>query len=119
MNRARAVIFPQVQLGDNEVLPKLRQPCTPRAILSCPSPQACREWRSPRHLPPEYVGMQSPPKPHCWGGELSLKAACSHKLEVVQGLAPPTPSLISDGPRLPAQLEFLHLKSEEFGPPDL
>ena len=51
-----------------------------------------------------------------WG--LSLKAACSHKLEVVQGLASPTPSPISDCPRLPAQLEFLHLKSE-VGPPDL
>lgn len=49
---------------------------------------------------------------------MSLKAACSHKLEVVQGPAPSTPSPISDCPRLPAQLEFLHLKSE-VGPPDL
>ena len=61
--------------------------------------------------------MQSPPKPHC-GGQ-SLRAACSHKLEVFKAWPPPTPSPMSDCRRFPTQLEFLHLKSEEVGPPDL
>lgn len=53
------------------------------------------------------------------GQWVSLKAACWHKTRTCSRHGPPTPSPASDCPRLPAKLEVLHLKGEEFGRRDL